>query len=60
MDELFEEEVDPIAEMSTGEVAEKEETLTSAKLSFIIFVLSICILLVHFLIAKKLHHVPGK
>ena len=44
--------------MSTGEEANREETLTSAKLAFIIVVLSFCILLVHYLIAKKLHHVP--
>merc|ERR1712131_10175 len=34
------------------------ETLTSARIAFILFVLAICILCVHYLIAKKLHHVP--
>ena len=51
-------DLDPIEEMSTGEEANREETLTSAKLAFILIVLSFCILLVHYLIAKKLHHVP--
>jgi len=49
---------DPIEEMATGDEANEAETLTSARIAFILFVLAICILCVHYLIAKKLHHVP--
>merc|ERR1711990_721972 len=49
---------DPIGEMATGDEANEAETLTSARIAFILFVLAICILCVHYLIAKKLHHVP--
>ena len=46
------EAIDPIEELSTGEEANREETLTSAKIAFMLIVLSFCILLVHYLIAK--------
>lgn len=50
--DLTEEAIDPIEELSTGEEANREETLTSAKIAFMLIVLSFCILLVHYLIAK--------
>ena len=49
---MAEEAIDPIEELSTGEEANREETLTSAKIAFMLVVLSFCILLVHYLIAK--------
>ena len=50
--DVTEEAIDPIEELSTGEEANREETLTSAKIAFMLIVLSFCILLVHYLIAK--------
>jgi solute carrier family 9 (sodium/hydrogen exchanger), member 8 len=41
-----------------GEQAAEEDVYTSARIAFIILVLGICILLVHYIILKKLHHVP--
>lgn len=51
-------EPDPLEEIATGEEASKEDVYTSARIAFIIMVLGICILLVHYIILKKLHHVP--
>ncbi|CBY24280.1 unnamed protein product [Oikopleura dioica] len=49
---------DPLQEISVGEQAAEEDVYTSARIAFIILVLGICILLVHYIILKKLHHVP--
>ena len=49
---------DPLQEIPVGEQAAEEDVYTSARIAFIILVLGICILLVHYIILKKLHHVP--